>query len=168
MTQDSWTPPPPAPPPPAGPAPGLAYAGFWVRTAAFIVDACLLAIAMFVLLMPFGVPLGQVVELDTTFGRSFRLELDPTAGTVNTVLSLAYFVGLWAWRGQTLGMALFGLRVVRAEDGGRLHPLTAAIRYLMLLVSFAVLFLGVIAVALDRHKQGWHDRLVRTVVVRPT
>ena len=162
-----WTPPPPALPPPLGPAPGLAYAGFLVRTGAFIVDFCLLAIAMFVILAPFNIPLAQVHEITTAFGRSWRVEIDPTAGTVNTLLSLAYFVGLWSWRGQTAGMMLFGLRLVRAEDGGRLDPVSAAIRYCMLLISFAVLFLGVIAVGLDRHKQGWHDKLVRTVVVRP-
>lgn len=161
----AWTPPPA--PPPVGPAPGLVYAGFLVRTGAFIVDACVLAIAVFAILAPLGVPLGQVHAVDMAFGRTWRLELDPTAGTLNTLLSLAYFVGFWSWRGQTVGMMLFGLRLVRAEDGGRVDPVTAAIRYFMLLISFAVLFLGVIAVGLDRHKQGWHDKLVRTVVVRP-
>lgn len=36
------------------------------------------------------------------------------------------------------------------------------------IISFAVILLGVIWVAFDRNKQGWHDKMARTVVVRPT
>jgi uncharacterized RDD family membrane protein YckC len=32
-------------------------------------------------------------------------------------------------------------------------------------VSFSVLFLGVIWVAFDAEKQGWHDKIARTFVV---
>ena len=108
---------------------------------------------------------GEIEEFGV---RTWALELDPTTSTVNTLLSAAYFIALWAVRGQTLGMMLFNLRIVRAEDGTRLDVVSAVIRYLMLIISFAVIFLGVIFVAFDRHKQGWHDKLVRTVVVRPS
>ena len=37
-----WTP----PPQPVGPATGLRYAGFWIRTLAYLIDALLLAILM--------------------------------------------------------------------------------------------------------------------------
>jgi uncharacterized RDD family membrane protein YckC len=37
-----------------------------------------------------------------------------------------------------------------------------------LIISFAILLLGVIWVAFDRRKQGWHDKIAGTVVVRPT
>ena len=159
----AWTPPPPAPPPPGGPAPGLVYAGFWVRSAAFIVDSCLIAIVMFVILVPFGVPLFVTREV---LGR-LTVELHPTSSTVNTLLSAALFIGFWARFGQTPGMMLFNLRVLRAEDGKPIDFVIAAVRYLGLLVSLAVILLGVIWVAFDRNKQGWHDKLVRTVVVRP-
>ena len=160
----SWTPPPPAPPPPAGPAPGLSYAGFWVRAAAFLVDGCLITIVMFVILVPFGVPLIVAREVGTTT----VFELHPTSSTVNTVLSTFFFVGFWARLGQTPGMMLFNLRVLRAEDGQKIDLPIAAIRYLGLLVSLAVFLIGVIWVAFDRNKQGWHDKIVRTVVVRPS
>lgn len=167
MGPGGWTPPPPAVAPP-GPAPGLAYAGFWVRTAAFVIDGCLLALAMAAILIPLGVPMGEIREVEQFGVRTWTVELDPTTSTVNTVLSAVYFVAFWALRGQTPGMMLFGLRIVRAEDGARVDVVTAVIRYLMLIVSFALIFLGVAAVAFDRHKQGWHDKLVRTVVVRPS
>lgn len=167
LPPSGWTPPPPPAPPP-GPAPGLAYAGFWVRTAAFVVDGCLLALAMAVILIPLGVPFGEVRQIEEFGVRTWVLDLDPTTSTVNTLLSATYFIVLWTLRGQTLGMMLFNLRVVRAEDGARLDVVSAVIRYVMLIISFAVIFLGVIFVAFDRHKQGWHDKLVRTVVVRPS
>ena len=40
-------------------------------------------------------------------------------------------------------------------------------RYLGYYVSIIPLFLGLIAVAFDPRKQGWHDKLAGTVVVRP-
>ena len=37
-----------------------------------------------------------------------------------------------------------------------------------LLISIAIFFLGVIWAGFDRRKQGWHDKMAGTVVVRPT
>lgn len=42
---------------------------------------------------------------------------------------------------------------------------TALIRWLGLVVSCSVLFLGVIWVAFDPQKQGWHDKMASTYVV---
>ncbi|HET7686351.1 MAG TPA: RDD family protein, partial [Candidatus Limnocylindria bacterium] len=35
-----------------------------------------------------------------------------------------------------------------------------------LIISFVVILLGVIWVAFDSRKQGWHDKLAKTLVVR--
>lgn len=43
----------------------------------------------------------------------------------------------------------------------------AIIRYLGYFVAILPLFLGIIRVAFDPRKQGWHDKLAGTVVVRP-
>src|SRR5690606_10387233 len=40
-------------------------------------------------------------------------------------------------------------------------------RYLAYFVAVLPLFLGIIWVALDPRKQGWHDKLAGTVVIRP-
>jgi uncharacterized RDD family membrane protein YckC len=61
-------------------------------------------------------------------------------------------------------MRLFGLRVV-ADDGGQVAVLEAVIRWIGLWISFAVCFIGVLWVAGDSRKQGWHDKMAHTFVV---
>jgi uncharacterized RDD family membrane protein YckC len=42
----------------------------------------------------------------------------------------------------------------------------ALLRYVGLIVSFAAILLGVIRVAFDARKQGWHDKMARSLVIR--
>lgn len=161
-----WTtqpaaPPPPAgwpPPPPtsAGPAPGWRYGGFWRRLVAFIVDGIILAIV----LAPFARPIVAV-------GPDGVFNVDYGTSGIQTLLNAIYFIALWTLRGQTIGMMLLGLRVVRQSDGGPIDFVTALIRYVMLIVGFAVILLGVIWVAFDGRKRGWHDMVAKTYVIRP-
>jgi len=73
-------------------------------------------------------------------------------------LAIDYVVGL-ILGGQTLGMHLFGVRVVRVDAAQRLG-------LLLVLVRTALLFAFVPAVIVDRDARGLHDRLTGTAVVR--
>lgn len=139
-----------------GPMAGVSYAGFWIRVLAWIIDAIALGILASALAPLLGA--GPVIATD---GR-----LDYGANALGGLLGLVYFVGMWSWKGQTLGMMPFGLWVVRIDDGGRLDVVTAFLRYVGLIISFAALFIGVIWVGFDSRKQGWHDKLAKTLVVR--
>ena len=135
---------------PAPAVPNARHAGFWVRVLAQLIDAALLALVG-----------GVVIEL------SMRQQaLDAAIGGPEAILSLLYFSFFWSWMGggQTVGMRFLGLRVV-GTDGQRIGYGTALIRWLGLVVSLSVLFLGVIWVAFDPQKQGWHDKVARTYVV---
>ena len=72
--------------------------------------------------------------------------------------ALDYVVGLVVG-GRTLGMYLFGLRVVRVDRPAALGPLRSAARTLLLLLLIP-------AVIWDRDGRGLHDRLTDTAVVR--
>jgi uncharacterized RDD family membrane protein YckC len=122
-------------------------AGFIIRAVAFLIDAVLLAImagAMFVVLTR-----GPLTWLVLPF---------------ELVVALAYFGYCWSHRGQTVGMILTRLRVMR-PDGTLLTPGRATLRYFALLVALAAAGIGVLMVAFDRRKRGLHDRLTDTVVV---
>ena len=142
----------------AGPAEGVVYAGFWVRLLAWILDAIAIGILTTALAPLGGGPM--VASNGTTFTVNYG------ANAIGGLVGLVYFVGLWSWRGQSLGMMPLNLWVVRAEDGGRLDVVQAFLRYVGLIISFAVILLGVIWVAFDSRKQGWHDKIAKTFVVR--
>jgi uncharacterized RDD family membrane protein YckC len=81
------------------------------------------------------------------------------------IVALAYFAGLWAWKGTTIGGIVLKLHVVR-HDGGPLTFLVALVRGLAAAFSAVVFFLGFFWIGWDREKQGWHDKIAGTVVVR--
>jgi uncharacterized RDD family membrane protein YckC len=81
------------------------------------------------------------------------------------LIALAYFTGLWAWKGTTIGGIVLGLKVVR-HDGGHVSFLVALVRALAAAFSMIVLFLGFLWIAWDSEKQGWHDKIAGTVVLK--
>jgi uncharacterized RDD family membrane protein YckC len=138
---------------------GEGYAGFWVRLAAWIVDGIVLAVITTAL-----APLLGGATLAQTGPNLFAIDLWGNALT--SLVGLVYFVGFWSWRGQTPGKMLLNQQVVRAEDGGRIDVVQALLRYVGLIISFFVFFLGVIWIGFDGRKQGWHDKMAKTVVIR--
>jgi len=64
-----------------------------------------------------------------------------------------------------IGGIVFGLQVVRA-DGRPVDWSTAIVRALGCFLSLVVVGLGFIWIAFDDQRQGWHDKIAGTVVVR--
>jgi uncharacterized RDD family membrane protein YckC len=128
-----------------GPFPGLAYAGFWPRAGALWADLFLLA----------GASLAVHAFVSGAVG-----------AVLIAVLPLAYFVGLWATTGRTFGLWLVGARVVRQEDGRRLGFRRSLIRLVGYAANLASCSLGFAWAAIDWRKQGWHDKMAGSYVVR--
>ena len=75
-----------------------------------------------------------------------------------------FFCVFWTWRGQTLGMLAWRLRVER-NDGAFLTWRDALLRLGGAWVSFAALGLGYFWIWIDRDGLAWHDRWSGTRVV---
>lgn len=181
----AWAPPPPRPPRP-GPAPGVEYAGFWIRAGAYVIDSLpFLVIAIIVT----SSVMGEAIELmrdvpmpppgaspNSPEYRAWELAVTQRMnvamgdfyrfGGLFQLATIAYFVGFWTWRGQTPGMMLFGLRVARETDGANPGLARSILRYVGYVLSWITLLIGFIWVAFDSRKQGWHDKIAGTVVVR--
>jgi uncharacterized RDD family membrane protein YckC len=159
----------PAPPPPPAPMAGYqpaypapvayasqtSYGGFWIRLVAYIIDAIILGIIGAIFAIPFAV---NYTDLNSPGYRASQ--------GIDLILSAIYFTGLWTYMGASLGQRIFGMRVVDANTG---QPITfgkALVRWLGLILSFFVCFIGVIWVAFDGRKQGWMDKIANTVVLR--
>ena len=81
------------------------------------------------------------------------------------LLVVVLFFGVfWTWRGQTIGMLAWRLRVER-YDGSNLTWRDALIRLAGASVSLAALGLGYFWIWIDRERLAWHDRWSRTRVV---
>jgi uncharacterized RDD family membrane protein YckC len=133
------------------------YMGFWIRLVAAIVDGIITAIIQgMVVSAPFRAA-GQEGDGDAWFGLTYLIGM--AAGWAYHVL----FIGL---KGATPGKMLLGMRVVDRQ-GGRPSLGTAFVREVPgKIVSGLVLGLGYIWVAFDGRKQGWHDKMAGTYVVR--
>jgi uncharacterized RDD family membrane protein YckC len=134
------------------------YAGFWIRVFAFLIDA--VATGILVGIFTAGQPLPQA-------GPNWLYEYR-WQSLMETFIGFAYFTICWSsvTGGQTLGMRVLNLRVI-GVDG---HPISiprAALRWVGMLISAAVVLLGLLWVAFDQRKQGWHDKIANTFVVTP-
>lgn len=86
-------------------------------------------------------------------------------GIVFGVWVFVYFWQQWALGGKTVGMALFGLQVVRVDDGGRPHRRLAAIRTATFPLAILALGIGFLGIVTRTRRQGWYDRFAGTTVV---
>ena len=96
---------------------------------------------------------------------------NPMASTQNQGLTLLlqaiYFTYFWSasGKGQTIGSRALNIRVVKT-DGSYLDYTGAFLRFIGWVISGAAFLLGFIWAAFDAHKQGWHDKIAGTYVVR--
>jgi len=69
-------------------------------------------------------------------------------------------------RGQSFGKRFIGIRVVRT-DGAPMDYQTAVLRHVIGYPLSVLLFgLGIVWMLWDGRRQGWHDKLAKTVVVK--
>lgn len=135
----------------------IEYAGFWVRVGATIIDTILIMIITF--------PLLVFIYGWKYFG-SERLISGPADFLISWVLPAVAVVWFWTQRQATPGKAALSLRVLDADSGETLSLGQSIGRYLAYFVSIIPLGLGMIWVGFDSRKQGWHDKLANSVVVR--
>ena len=140
-----YLPPPPVypvatyyPGPQQGPAPGIGYAGFWIRVVAAIIDGIIFGVPYLIL---FFVVEGSAIS------------------HYATCLNNAVANG-------TLGQRMLGLHVVDAATGQNIGIGRAIGRFIGYVISALALDIGLIWVAFDPRKQGWHDKIASTFVVR--
>ena len=81
------------------------------------------------------------------------------------ILTAGYFVLFHGSVGQTIGKMMVGARVVDTE-GNPLGYARAFLRYVGWLFSASFFLLGFVWAVFDFNKQGWHDKLAHSCVVR--
>ncbi len=140
------------------------YGGFWRRVGAYIIDAILVGIVVYILSMVFGVEWQTTQSVgDAGFNYSSSTS-DPMANVITIVVGVAYFAGMESSSMQaTLGKKMLGM-VVTDVNGNRISLLRAIGRYFAKYISAIILLIGFIMVAFTQRKQGLHDMIAGTLV----
>ncbi len=142
-----------APEPVGGPAPGMEFASPGARLVGYIVDILINA-ALIVVIAVVGVILTVIFP---PFAILWILAL--------IIVPLAYFPYFWSRTGQTPGMKMMQIKVVRDADGGPVTTGAAILRLIGYWVSGFVFYLGYIWIFIDKRRRGWFDLIAGTVVV---
>jgi len=135
------------------------YAGSASRLAAFAIDlavsAGLFAIALAAISYTAVVVTGRSIAWN---------KHDLITGIVFAGWYLLYFGYSWAASGRTFGMAVLGLRVIRA-DGAELDPWRGIVRAVAFPLSFLFFGLGFAGILVQREHRALHDFIAGTVVI---
>jgi len=134
------------------------YVGFMARFAASMIDTVLLCAILYPV-------------LTLVYGRAYWSDPSLIKGSADFVLQIVLpavaVIAFWVARQATPGKMVIHARIVDAATGDPPTRSQAIRRYLGYYVSLFGLGLGFLWVAWDKRKQGWHDKLAGTVVIRP-
>jgi len=132
------------------------YGGFWSRVLASIMDSIWMMIFTSALLwLIWGASQWQTEQSGGLGG--FLLSYG---------LPFALTLTFWVVKGATPGKMIMGLIIVDARTLERASTTRLLVRYLSYFISMLPLFLGIFWVAFDKRKQGWHDKIAGTLVIK--
>jgi uncharacterized RDD family membrane protein YckC len=135
------------------------YAGFWIRVGAMLIDTlALMAVTFPLLILVYGWAYFGMSDTGLTRG--------PADILISWVFPAVAVVLFWLYKQATPGKMILSCKVVDADTGGPLTVGQSIGRYAAYYVSILPFCLGLFWVAFDRRKQGWHDKLAGTVVIR--
>ena len=134
------------------------YVGFGPRFGAFIIDSIV------VLPLLIGVIITAYRHMDS------GLEMLLAGGDnlwINYGIPAGFTLVFWLIKAATPGKLVVRAKIVDADSLGKPAPWQLAVRYIGYYVSLLPLGLGFLWITWDPRKQGWHDKLARTLVIRP-
>lgn len=146
------------------------FAGFWIRAAARLIDLAVLLAAfnLFYLVDRLGARAGLWADgglFEGLAGGGGLSAEDILRGSFFLLFPVFYYVYLHGAYGQTFGKMALQIRVLR-EDGSPIGYGKSFLRWLGYFVCDVTLNLGYVWAAFDPRKQGLHDKLCRTIVVK--
>ncbi len=134
----------------------MQYGGFWIRLGAYLID--------FVIMIPVAFIIFAVTG--TSFSEAAAGASTSVTDLLNFVVGIAYFVGFESSSWQaTPGKKALGL-IVTDSNGSRITVPRAIGRYFAKILSALILLIGFIMVAFTDRKQGLHDMIAGTLVVK--
>lgn len=134
------------------------YAGFWIRAGAATIDT------IFILLIT--MPLLFFIYGESYFSQTEFIISGGWEIIISYVFPACASIAFWAYRSATPGKIILKLKIVDANHGGKPSTGQFVGRYFAYYLSLIPLMMGYIWVGFDKRKQGWHDKLAKTVVIK--
>lgn len=135
------------------------FGGFWIRVGAFFIDSLVLVIPLMLI---------------STVLRTMAMPADQSALILVEVLDMLFSIATWwlydallhssQWQ-ATVGKKALGLKVVN-QNGSRISFSRATGRHFAEYLSSFIFCIGYLMVAFTRYKQGLHDKIASTFVIR--
>ncbi|HRW98330.1 MAG TPA: RDD family protein [Cyclobacteriaceae bacterium] len=153
------------------------YAGFWLRFVAYIIDYIIIWVVQAFIAIPIlaavGITFVQNVDNMESMSESDMMGMIMGAvaaasatALLTTILVVLYFTLMESSKYQaTVGKLALGL-IVTDESGGKLDFVKALVRNLCKIISSMILMIGYIMVGFTEKKQGLHDIIAKTLVVK--
>jgi len=151
---------------------GSRFVGFWMRLWAMLIDVAILTVVIGPITLYLYGPmltesLSESQDVNVMVGNLVEISSRPVFFVISNILPLIALVLFWRIRSATPGKMVFSARIVDARSGGQLATWQLITRALAYLVSTIPLCLGFLWICFDKRKQSWHDKLAKTVVIRP-
>lgn len=151
---------------------GQRYAGFWIRVCAFIIDSIVLSLISVAVAFAFGLVYSIAMQDAPMMEHHMPMGGHMPMGVVVLVQLFSVVVG-WLYKAgmessvyqATVGKIVLQIYVTDLE-GQRLSFGRASGRWLGSILSGILLGIGYIMVAFTEKKQGLHDFLAGTFVLR--
>lgn len=135
------------------------YVGFWLRVFSGAIDSILIAIITRSLVFLLVFLSSGITEMTLTI-------VGIVMFFIHTVLPIGMIIWFWSRYQATPGKMLISAKIVDVKTGGKPSLRALIIRFLGYFPAYLILFLGVIWVGFDPKKQGWHDKMAGTLVIK--
>lgn len=141
------------------------YVGFWLRTLSLFVDSVVLSVLTIALIATYfqldlDLGLGDGLTPAERFERTWI-----GAMVAFQLLPWCLLAVSWWWFASSPLKLVLGIRIVDAATFARPTFLQTLLRLLGFIASALCAGIGFLWVAYDARKQGWHDKLAKTVVI---
>ena len=142
-------------------------AGFLQRFIAFVIDAIIVGAVSGVLARFYGFGPDVVVSSGTDVSTAVASKTGIVVSTINFFLEFVYFGYFWSTSGQSLGMKLLGIKVIKRDTGALLSFFMAGLRGSVgYWISGLICGLGYLWALFDSNLEAWHDKIFGTWVIK--
>ena len=137
----------------------VVYVGFWKRLYASLIDTILITIVTFPVLFK----LYGMRDLDPA---QFKFARGPADVFFSYILPALLVLGFWHFKLATPGKMAVSSVIVDADTLEKPSTFQLVIRYAGYFLSTIFFCIGFLWIGIDKRKQGWHDKIANTVVIR--